>query len=98
LRDRWPTLVPVHTPRHATWLNQIEIYFSIVPRRVLTPNDFATLAALEHSLMAFQHHYQMAAQPFRWTLPARTCISSSPPSRRRPSKIGRPHDQENTSP
>ena len=67
LRDRWPTLVPVHTPRHASWLNQIEIYFSIVQRKVLTPNDFATLAALEHYLMAFQHRYQLAAQPFRWT-------------------------------
>jgi hypothetical protein len=67
LRDRWPTLVPVHTPRHASWLNQIEIYFSIVQRKVLTPNDFATLAALEHYLLAFQHRYQMAARPFRWT-------------------------------
>jgi transposase len=67
LRDRWPTLVPVHTPRHASWLNQIEIYFSIVQRKVLTPNDFATLATLEHYLMAFQHRYQAAARPFRWT-------------------------------
>ncbi len=67
LRDRWPTLVPVHTPRHASWLNQIEIYFSIVQRKVLTPNDFATLATLEHYLTAFQHRYQGAARPFRWT-------------------------------
>jgi DDE superfamily endonuclease len=67
LRDRWPSLVPVHTPRHASWLNQIEIYFSIVQRKVLTPNDFATLATLEHYLMAFQHRYQVAARPFRWT-------------------------------
>jgi transposase len=67
LHDRWPTLVPVHTPRHASWLNQIEIYFSIVQRKVLTPNDFATLAALEHYLTAFQHRYQAAATPFRWT-------------------------------
>jgi hypothetical protein len=67
LRQRWPTLVPVHTPCHASWLNQIEIYFSIVQRKVLTPNDFATLATLEHYLMAFQHRYQAAARPFRWT-------------------------------
>ncbi len=67
LRDRWPKLVPVHTPRHASWLNQIEIYFSIVQRKVLTPNDFATLTSLEHYLMAFQHRYQAAARPFRWT-------------------------------
>ncbi len=71
LRDRWPTLVPVHTPRRASWLNQIEIYFSIVQRKALTPNDFATLAALEHYLLAFQHRYQTAARTFRSTFNAR---------------------------
>jgi transposase len=67
LQARWPTLQPVHTPVHASWLNQIEIYFSVVQRKVLTPNDFATLATLEHYLLAFQHRYQAMAQPFRWT-------------------------------
>ncbi len=67
LQQRWPTLVPVHTPRHASWLNQIEIYFSIVQRKVLTPNDFASLAVLEHDLLAFQQRYQAAARPFEWT-------------------------------
>src|SRR5437867_5451045 len=67
LQQHWPTLVPVHSPTHASWLNQIEIYFSIVPRKVLTPNDFPTLAALEHQLLAFQHRYQTIAKPFRWT-------------------------------
>jgi hypothetical protein len=46
-------------------VNQIEIYFSIVQRKVLTPNDFPTLAALEHHLLGFQH--QTMAKPFRWT-------------------------------
>jgi transposase len=67
LQARWPQLIPVHTPRHASWLNQIEIYFSIVQRKVLTPNDFASLAALEHYLLAFQARYQATATPFRWT-------------------------------
>ncbi len=67
LQQRWPNLIPVHTPRHATWLNQIEIYFSIVQRKVLTPNEFATLAALEHYLLAFHARYQAIATPFRWT-------------------------------
>jgi hypothetical protein len=40
LRSPWPNLLLVHTPVHASWLNQIEIYFSIVQRKVLTPNDF----------------------------------------------------------
>src|SRR5688572_31674209 len=67
LQDAWPNLRLVHTPLHASWLNQIEIYFSVVQRKVLTPNDFATLAALEHYLLAFQHRYQTMAHPFRWT-------------------------------
>jgi len=40
LRSKWPTTVLVHTPVHASWLNQIEIYFSIGQRKILTPNDF----------------------------------------------------------
>jgi hypothetical protein len=67
LQARWPHLIPVHTPRHASWLNQIEIDVSIVQRKVLTPNDFASLAALEHSRLAFQARSQATATPFRWT-------------------------------
>jgi hypothetical protein len=67
LQGQWPTLIPVFTPIHASWLNQIEIYFSIVQRKVLTPTDFADLAALEATLLAFQHRYEAAAQPFEWT-------------------------------
>jgi hypothetical protein len=67
LRARWPRLVLVHTPIHASWLNQIEIYFSVVQRKVLTPNDFTSLAEVEDRLLRFQDHYQQAAVPFRWT-------------------------------
>jgi hypothetical protein len=56
----------VHTPVHASWLNQVEIYFSIVQRKVLSPNDFAGLPALEHSLLAFQEYYEQIAEPFEW--------------------------------
>ena len=56
-----------HPPIHASWLNQIEIYFSIVQRKVLTPNDFSSLAELEQRLLAFQHHYEQTASPFHWT-------------------------------
>jgi hypothetical protein len=62
----WPNLIVVHTPIHASWLNQVEIYFSIVQRKVLTPNDFNSLAALENRLLAFQDRYQSAATPFQW--------------------------------
>jgi hypothetical protein len=67
LRAAWPSLVLVPTPVHASWLNQIEIYFSIVQRKVLTPNDFASLAEVEDRLLRFQDHYQRAATPFQWT-------------------------------
>ncbi len=67
LRARWPRLVLVHTPVHASWLNQIEVYFSIVQRKVLTPNDFASLAEVEDRLLRFQEHYEQAATPFDWT-------------------------------
>ena len=66
LRAQWPTLVPVHTPVHASWLNQIEIYFSIVQRKVLTPNDFPSLGELEDRLFRFQDRYQQIAAPFQW--------------------------------
>src|SRR3989304_5381892 len=53
LTAKYPRLVPVHGPVHASWLNQIEIYFSIVQRKVLTPNDFPSLAAVEDPPPAF---------------------------------------------
>ena len=66
LQAKHPRLVPVHGPVHASWLNQIEIYFSIVQRKVLTPNDFPSLAAVKQRLLAFQAHYEAMAQPFEW--------------------------------
>jgi len=66
LRNKYRNLVLVHGPIHASWLNQIEIYFSIVQRKVLTPNDFTSLVDLSQRLMAFEHHFQTIAQPFEW--------------------------------
>jgi len=61
----------VHTPIHANWLIQVEIYFSIVQTIVLTPNDFSFLADLEQRLLAIQSHYEKTASPFRWTFTRR---------------------------
>jgi hypothetical protein len=66
LEAAWPTLKVVHLPVHASWLNQIEIYFSIIQRKVLTPNDFASLAAVEERLLAFETRFGEVAQPFEW--------------------------------
>jgi len=62
----WPNAHLIHLPVHASWLNQIEIYFSIVQRKVLTPNDFADLTDVETRLSAFEHRYNAAAEPFNW--------------------------------
>ena len=66
LQEKYPRLVLVHGPVHASWLNQIEIYFSIVQRKMLTPNDFVSLQAVEERLLAFQQRYQSIAKPFEW--------------------------------
>jgi len=58
--------IQVHTPVHASWLNQIEIYFSVVQRKVLTPNDFPDLNTVEQRLLDFQNRYEQIAKPFKW--------------------------------
>jgi hypothetical protein len=75
LQKQFPRLVPVHGPVHASWLNQIEIYFSIVQRKVLTPNDFPSLAALEERLLGFQTHYESIARPFEWKFTRRDLVA-----------------------
>jgi hypothetical protein len=71
LQARWPQATLVPTPIHASWLNQIEIYFSIVQRKVLTPNDFRSLTAVKERLLHFQTHYEATASPFQWTFTRR---------------------------
>jgi transposase len=66
LAERFPTAVMVHTPVHASWLNQIEIVFSIVQRKVLSPNDFDDLDVVIARLAAFETRYNQAAKPFKW--------------------------------
>jgi hypothetical protein len=66
LQGQWPTLSLVHLPIHASWLNQVEIYFPVIQRKILTPNDFGSLAEAEAGLLAFQDYYQQIATPFKW--------------------------------
>ena len=87
LQAKWPTLVLIHTPIHASWLNQIEIYFSIVQRKVLTPNDFASLAAVRDRLLRFQHHYAQVATPFQWTFTRRNLVALLAKLGRKPSRV-----------
>ena len=66
LHGTWRNLNVVHTPIHASWLNQAEIYFSVVQRKVVTPNDFPDLHTLEQHLLAFGRRYEQIAAPFQW--------------------------------
>jgi hypothetical protein len=66
LQAQYPNLIPVHGPIHASWLNQIEIYFSILQRKALTPNDLSSLPAAEQRILGFQDYWEKHAKPFQW--------------------------------
>jgi hypothetical protein len=66
MKDWYPNAILVHTPVHASWLNQVEIYFSILQRKALVPNDFSSLEHLERTILEFQHQYEEIAKPFKW--------------------------------
>jgi hypothetical protein len=77
LEGQWPNLRLVHLPIHASWLNQEEIYFSVIQRKVLSPNDFTDLGEVEQRLLGFQRRYQQTAVPFDWRTPRPTSTNSS---------------------
>jgi transposase len=70
LRDAYPNAIMIHTPVHASWLNQAEIVFSIVQKKILSPNDFASTAQLAAALLAFIDRYNHTARPFNWKFTA----------------------------
>jgi hypothetical protein len=71
LQARFRNLALVHLPTHASWLNQIEIYFSILQRKALTPAHFASQDEVAQRILGFQAHYQQIASPFEWTFTRR---------------------------
>jgi transposase len=66
LRKAHPNAVMVHTPVHASWLNQVEIFFSVIQKKVISPNDFPSLEKLSETLLAFIDRYNQTAGPFHW--------------------------------
>ena len=70
LRKAHPNAIMIHTPVHASWLNQIEIFFSIIQKKVVSPNDFASLEQLSGTLLAFVTRYNQTAKPFNWKFTA----------------------------
>jgi transposase len=66
LRKAHPNAVMIHTPVHASWLNQVEIFFSVIQKKVVSPNDFPSLEKLSETLLAFVDRYNQTAKPFNW--------------------------------
>lgn len=66
LQGQYDNLTLVHLPKHASWINQIEIYFSILQRKALTPAHFSSRDEVAARILGFQGHYQEIAQPFEW--------------------------------
>ena len=66
LRKAYPNAIAVHLPVHASWLNQIEIYFSILQRKALTPNDLGERQQMEDRILGFESRYNQTAKPFNW--------------------------------
>ena len=66
LRRAHPNAVMIHTPVHASWLNQVEIVFSVIQKKVISPNDFPSLEKLSATLLAFIDRYNRTARPFSW--------------------------------
>lgn len=67
MQQAWPTATLVHLPIHASWLNQVEIYFSILQRKAIATGDFTDLDELAARILAFQDRYNATADPFDWT-------------------------------
>jgi transposase len=66
LTGAYPNAQMIHLPVHASWLNQIEVYFSVLQRKLLTPDDSADLGILASQILAFEQRYNAAATPFDW--------------------------------
>jgi transposase len=70
LAQAHPNAIMIHTPLHASWRNQIEIFFSVIQKKVVTPNDFDSLEQLSRTLLTFIDRYNQTARPFNWKFTA----------------------------
>jgi len=66
LRKAYGNAILVHTPVHASWLNQVEVYFSLLQRKVLTPNDSTDLQELELRIKLYEQLTNKEPKPFDW--------------------------------
>lgn len=70
LRTAHPNAILIHTPVHASWLNQVEIFFSIIQKKAVSPGDFAGTTELTQTLLSFVDRYNQTARPFNWKFTA----------------------------
>ena len=67
-KQEWGVRFKVYwLPTNASWLDQIEIWFSILQRKLLEPNDFASTDALEQAIADYITYYSQTAKPIKWT-------------------------------
>jgi DDE superfamily endonuclease len=71
-----PNAIMIHTPLHASWLNQIEIFFSVIQKKVVTPNDFDSLEQLSATLLGFVDATTRPPGRSAGTSPPATCTTS----------------------
>ncbi len=57
----------VYTPKHSSWMNQIEIWFGIINRKLLKRKSYLSIEELEESIRRFIEQYNLTARPFKWT-------------------------------
>src|SRR5205085_2153134 len=69
--DEHPHVFLHNTPTHASWLNQVELFFSILERRLLRHGELASVDELPERIIAFIKDYNRRAKPFRWTYAGR---------------------------
>ena len=65
----------VYLPKHTSWLNQVEMWFGILVRRVLKRGNFVSLEALHARIVEFIEYFNKTAKPFRWTYTGRPLVS-----------------------
>jgi hypothetical protein len=70
LASRHERAIAIHLPTHASWLNQIELYFSILQRKALTPRDFSDGDEMAQRILAFEKRFSEQARPFNWKFTA----------------------------
>lgn len=66
-----PRFTVTYTPKHASWLNMVELVFSILARRLLHRSEFTSREHLANKILKFFAHYNRTAKPFRWTYDGR---------------------------